>query len=152
MSSASGVQPDEECIQVYKNLKDRRKVDGETLKYVIYRLNKVGVNGWTIVVDKTSSDPDYETFLGDLPEAEPRWAVYDFEYDLGDAGKRNKLIFVSWSPDAPAVTQAARAQKMVFASSKDAFRRALDTFGTDIQANELDDISVENVLRRVTRA
>ena len=44
---------------------------------------------------KTSKSTEYEDFIADLPEAECRWAVYDFEYEK-DGGKRNKLFFVSW--------------------------------------------------------
>lgn len=45
---------------------------------------------------KTSESRDYEDFIADLPEAECRWAVYDFEFELPGEGKRNKLVFVQW--------------------------------------------------------
>lgn len=47
-------------------------------------------------VEKTPESADYETFLANLPEDECRWAVYDFEFEKEGAGKRNKLIFLSW--------------------------------------------------------
>lgn len=34
------------------------------------------------MVEKTSVEPDYETFIGDLPETECRYAIYDFEFEL----------------------------------------------------------------------
>jgi cofilin len=49
-----------------------------------------------IVVEKASNSQSYEDFLADLPEAECRWAVYDFEYEKEGAGKRKKIVFYSW--------------------------------------------------------
>ena len=50
-----------------------------------------------IVVEKTSESKDYDDFIGDLPSGNPRYAVYDFEYQKGDEGIRNKLCFYTWS-------------------------------------------------------
>lgn len=47
-------------------------------------------------MEKTSDVADYEKFLEDLPDDHPRWAVYDFHYEVEDGGKRNKLVFISW--------------------------------------------------------
>lgn len=86
--ATSGVAVNQACLDQYQELKLKKQH-----KYVIYKLNP---NMTEIIVDKSSKDTDYETFLGDLPGDEPRWAVYDFEYSKGDAGKRNKLVFYSW--------------------------------------------------------
>jgi hypothetical protein len=45
----------------------------------------------------TSTDKDFEGFVGKLPERDCRWAVYDFEFNLGADGIRNKLAFIMWS-------------------------------------------------------
>jgi hypothetical protein len=50
-----------------------------------------------IVVEKTSDTNSYDDFLADLPPNDCRYAVYDFEYEKGDEGKRNKLCFYAWS-------------------------------------------------------
>ena len=35
--------------------------------------------------------------MGELPEKECRWAVYDFEFTLSSGeGIRNKLTFIAW--------------------------------------------------------
>jgi cofilin len=57
---------------------------------------KISSDNTEIIVEKKSSDPDYETFLGDLPESECRYAVYDVEYESSEGGKRNKLCFYNW--------------------------------------------------------
>lgn len=65
----------------------------KTSKYIIFG---IAPDNKEIIVLKTSKETDYEKFIEDLPEAEPRWAVYDFEYEKEEGGKRNKLVFYSW--------------------------------------------------------
>lgn len=59
---------------------------------------------------------------------------------------RNKLTFIAWSPD-----DAPIMAKMVYASSKEALRRALTGIATEIQANDSDDIEYETVLKTVSK-
>ena len=66
---------------------------GKKCKYMIL---KISDDGKAIVLEKTSSSEDYDEFLKDLPEAEPRWAVYDFQYQKGEDGVRNKILFYAW--------------------------------------------------------
>lgn len=62
------------------------------IKYIIYVLS---ANSTEILVEKTSDSADYDTFLADLPPSECRYAVYDFEFEMGE-GTRNKLCFYAW--------------------------------------------------------
>lgn len=121
----------QECLEKFQELKT-----GKKLAYVIFGLSD---DKKSIVVLKTSENKDFDQFVGELPEKECRWAIYDFEYTLpGGEGIRNKLTFVQWwvtgfrawcssadsrdrSPD-----DANVKNKMIFASSKDALRRRLD--------------------------
>jgi cofilin len=82
------VTVNQECLETFQELKLRKKA-----KYIIFTLNKEKTE---IIVEKTSSVNEYEDFLGDLPEAECRWAVYDFEFLNEENSKRNKIIFYSW--------------------------------------------------------
>jgi cofilin len=75
-------------MNAFQELKLRK-----TFKYIVYTLSP---DNKAIIVDKKSADTDYETFLGDLPENECRYAVYDVEYDSEEGGKRNKLVFFNW--------------------------------------------------------
>lgn len=61
-------------------------------KYMIFNLSK---DSTTIITEKKSEEQDYDTFLADLPEAECRWAIYDFEFEK-DGGIRKKLCFFMW--------------------------------------------------------
>jgi len=132
---ASGVTVNEVCISTYQDLKLKKQ-----LKYIIYGLNDARTE---VVVYKTSNISDYEEFLEDLPEDHCRWGVYDFEYDSGE-GKRNRLLFYSWSPDNSKIKE-----KMVYAASKDALRKSLDGIAFEIQGTDDSEVSYETVRAKV---
>ncbi|KAI0338864.1 hypothetical protein BDW22DRAFT_1337022, partial [Trametopsis cervina] len=127
---ASGIGVSQQCLDVFQELKI-----GKKHKYIIYGLSS---DLTEIVVVKTSSETDYETFIGDLPEGECRYAVYDFEFEAEGGGKRNKIIFASWVPD-----DAKIKAKMLYASSRDALRRSLVGIAAEVQATDYSEISVE---------
>ncbi|KAI0763581.1 recombinant Actophorin [Trametes elegans] len=136
MASGVGVNP--ECLDAFQELKL-----GKKNKYIIYKLSP---DNTEIVVEKRGPPAStYDDFLAELPEAECRWAVYDFEYEH-EGGKRNKITFFSWSPDDSKVKQ-----KMLFASSKDALRRALVGIASEIQGTDYGEVAHESVLDKVSR-
>ncbi|KAG5634464.1 cofilin [Sphagnurus paluster] len=134
---ASGVGVNDQCLTEYQALKLKK-----AHKYVIFTLSK---DFKEIVVEKTSSSQSYDDFVGDLPELECRWAVYDFEFEK-EEGKRNKICFFSWSPD-----DAKIKQKMLFASSKDALRRSLVGIAVEIQGTDYSEVAFESVLDKAGR-
>jgi cofilin len=83
----------------------------------------------------------YAEFTKLLPEAECRYAVYDFSYVGKEGVEKNKLFFISWVPDVAKVKA-----KMLYASSKERFRRDLDGVQLEIQATDASEIE-ESVLR-----
>ncbi|KAI0357505.1 recombinant Actophorin [Trametes cingulata] len=137
MASGVGVNP--ECLEAYQELKLGKKT-----KYIIFTLSK---DNTEIIVEKKSPPTStYDDFLADLPEGECRWAVYDFDFEKDDGGKRSKITFYSWSPDDSKVKQ-----KMLFASSKDALRRSLVGIAAEIQGTDYSEVAHENVLDKVSR-
>jgi len=101
---------------------------GKSIKYIIFKLSD---DNKEIVVEDASENKDWDEFREKLVCAKsknkmgketkgPRYAVYDFEYDLAsgegsrlertksshssDRGKslivcRSKITFIAWSPD-----------------------------------------------------
>ncbi|EPS97491.1 hypothetical protein FOMPIDRAFT_1024976 [Fomitopsis schrenkii] len=136
--SQSGVGVNPKCLEAYQQLKLGKKI-----KYIVFTLSP---DNTEIIVAKQSESQNYDDFLADLPEAEPRWAVYDFEYEKEGAGKRNKITFFSWSPDDSKIKQ-----KMLFASSKDAIRRSLVGIASEIQGTDYSEVAYESVLDKVSR-
>jgi len=138
--SRSGVGLDKDCVETFDNLKLGR----DKLKYVIFKLSD---DKKSIVVEKKGTNASYDTFLEDLPERDCRYAVYDFEYALSTGeGKRQKLCFYTWSPD-----DAPVRSKMVYASSKEALRRALNGIHADVQASDFSEVAYETVLEKLSK-
>ncbi|KAK3387020.1 hypothetical protein B0H63DRAFT_541202 [Podospora didyma] len=140
-----------DSITAYNDLKLNKKY-----KYIIYKLDDANKN---IVVDSTSEDgDDYESFRDKLVNATtksktgavgkgPRFAVYDFEYQLASGeGTRNKITFIAWSPD-----DAGIFAKMLYASSKEAVKSALPGLAAELQANDQDDIEYESIIKVVSK-
>jgi len=135
---SSGVGVNEECLTEFQQLKL-----GKKSKYIIFKLSS---DNKEIVVEKTSSSSKYDDFLEDLPENEPRYAVYDFEYQKGDEGIRNKLCFFTWTPDTAKIKP-----KMLYASSKDALRKSLVGISTEIQGTDASEVAYETILDKASR-
>ncbi|KAI8614614.1 hypothetical protein BC830DRAFT_1050709, partial [Chytriomyces sp. MP71] len=57
--------------------------------------------------------------------------VFDFEYDAGADGIRNKLVFFLWAPDTAKIKS-----RMLYASSKQAIRQRLNGINTEIQCTD----------------
>lgn len=87
-AQSSGVAVSPDCLEAFQQLKL-----GKKLKYIIYTLSP---DNRQIVVGKTSTSDSYDEFLAELPPAECRYAIYDFEYEKGDDGKRSKICFFTW--------------------------------------------------------
>lgn len=88
ISQSSGVAVSQECLEAFQSLKL-----GKKLKFIIYTLSP---DNREIVVAKTSTSTNYDDFLAELPAAECRYAIYDFEYEKGGDGKRSKICFYTW--------------------------------------------------------
>ncbi|KAA3673642.1 cofilin, partial [Paragonimus westermani] len=117
---ASGIKANDHCFEVYNDIKRKRKY--------LYAIFKIVAPD--IVVDKTS-DPGatFDDFFEDMKQRTESgcYAVLDFSAP-GISGSH--LVFTSWISDSLPVKT-----KMLYASSKDAFRRALDGIKFHIQAS-----------------
>jgi len=148
--SQSGVSVSPECITKFNELKL-----GKSIKYIIYKLSD---DYKEVVIEETSEDGDWDAFREKLVNAKsktkagkevkgPRYAVYDFAYDLASGeGSRSKITFIAWSPD-----DAGIQPKMIYASSKDALKRSLNGLAAELQANDEDDIEYQTILAKVSK-
>jgi hypothetical protein len=141
---ASGVQVHDECKIAFQDVKL-----GHKYRYVIFSLT--ADLKLIEVVKKAELDAEYKDFLADMTEAEEqgecRYAIYDVEYQTKDNQSRNKLVFFMWSPE-----KAKIKQRMVYASSKDALKKALgEGIAKEVQANDHGDLKFESVMEIITR-
>ncbi|KAI9470493.1 MAG: hypothetical protein EXX96DRAFT_584524 [Benjaminiella poitrasii] len=136
---SSGVAVSDQCYEFYEDLKLRKKY-----KYIIFKLSD---DNKEIIVEKTAAaDTEYDEFLAALPQDEPRYAVYDFEYEKPGEGKRNKITFFAWVPDTSKVRQ-----KMLYASSKEALRRNLVGIAVEVQGTDSSEVDYDAVLDKISR-
>ncbi|KAI9303459.1 actin depolymerizing factor [Cunninghamella echinulata] len=137
---SSGVAVNQECIDAFSNLKL-----GKKYKYIIFRISN---DNKEIIVEKTAeSVSDYDEFIKQLPADEPRYAVYDFDYEKPGEGQRSKITFYSWTPDTSKIRQ-----KMLYASSSAALRRQLVGIAIEIQGTDESEVAYETVLEKASRS
>ncbi|CAM0139252.1 unnamed protein product [Umbelopsis sp. WA50703] len=136
---SSGVAVNDACVEIFQELKLRHKY-----KYIIF---KMADDLKEIVVEKSAEKAEYSDFLSELPESEPRYAIYDFEYEKPGEGLRSKIIFYAWTPDTSKVRS-----KMLYASSKDALRRKLVGIAIEVQGTDLDEVDEETILEKAQRS
>ncbi|KAI1084096.1 hypothetical protein F5B20DRAFT_594608 [Whalleya microplaca] len=144
------VRVSQDCITKFNDLKLAKKY-----KYIVMKLSD---DLREVVVEESSDEKDWEAFREKLVHAKtkaksgaegpgPRYAVYDFEYNLASGeGSRNKIAFIAWSPD-----DAGVMAKMVYASSKEALKRSLNGIAVELQANDQDDIEYDTVLKVISK-
>ncbi|RIB09757.1 cofilin [Gigaspora rosea] len=144
MSSSSGVSASDECMEVFQDLKLKKKY-----KYILYKIND-SKDRTEIVLDRAEEKASYEEFknvlVGEL-NVDPRYAVFDFDYEKPGEGQRNKLVFFSWVPD-----NARVHTKMLYASSKDAIRKKLVGVGIEVQGTDPEEVDYSAVLEKVLRS
>ncbi|CAG8551080.1 1846_t:CDS:2 [Racocetra persica] len=145
MSSASGVTASDECMEVFQELKLKKKY-----KYILYKIND-DKDKPEIILDRAKESATYEDFKNVLVnemKEEPRYAIYDFDYEKPGEGQRNKIVFFSWVPDN---THNVKL-KMLYASSKDAIRKRLVGIAVEVQGTDAEEVDYAAVLEKVTRS
>jgi len=143
---ASGVAIRDECIERYDELQSQTKGH----RAIIFRIEMQK----EIVVDDVitkvegagpeTMEQEWDNFCSKFPDKDCRYAVFDFEYDLGDDGVRRKIIFMAWADD-----DAKVRPKMLYASSKDAFRKCLSGVGIEMQCTDRGGLSVSEAIKKV---
>ncbi|OIT02265.1 PREDICTED: actin-depolymerizing factor-like [Nicotiana attenuata] len=135
-NASSGMGVADDGKNAFLELK-RKKVH----RYVIFKIDEKKKE---VIVEKTgSSAENFDDFTASLPENDCRYAVYDFDFVTSENCQKSKIFFVHWSP----ATSRIRA-KMLYATSKDAFRRELDGFHYEIQATDPTEVDLEVLKER----
>ncbi|KAF5457833.1 hypothetical protein F2P56_021910 [Juglans regia] len=124
----------DECKLKFLELKSKRNY-----RFIIFK-----IENQTVVVEKLGNpDETYEDFAESLPADECRYAVFDFDFITAENCQKSKIFFIAWSPDTSRVRS-----KMVYASSKDRFKRELDGIQVELQATDPSEMSLDIVKGR----
>ncbi|RYR66533.1 hypothetical protein Ahy_A03g012545 isoform C [Arachis hypogaea] len=133
-NAASGMAVEDECKFRFLELKAKR-----IYRYIVFK-----IDGQQVVVEKLGGAGDsYDDFMASLPADECRYAVYDFDFTTDENCQKSKIFFIAWSPDSSKVRM-----KMVYASSKDRFKRELDGIQVELQATDPSEMSLDIVKAR----
>lgn len=97
-----------------------------------------------VTVEKVGGpDETYEDFTASIPANECRYAVYDFDFTTDENCQKSKIYFIAWSPDSSRIRS-----KMLYASSKDRFKRELDGIQVELQATDPSEMSFDIIKAR----
>jgi cofilin len=141
---ASGVNVDDECKTAFQEMKL-----GHKHRYIVFKLT----DDLKRIVVETRAEPSqtYDDFKAAMKQAEAakecRYAIFDVVYSTVDGQPRNKICFFMWSPETAMIKQ-----RMVYASSKDALKKALgEGIAKEIQANDHSDLEFSNVMDQIRK-
>ncbi|XP_004149045.1 actin-depolymerizing factor 2 [Cucumis sativus] len=130
-NAASGMAVHDDCKLKFLELKTKR-----TYRYIVYKIEEKQKQ---VTVEKLGEPgQSYEDFTACLPADECRYAVYDFEFLTEGNVPKSRIFFIAWSPDTSKVRS-----KMIYASSKDKFRRELDGIQIELQATDPSEMDLD---------
>ncbi|CAK9327077.1 unnamed protein product [Citrullus colocynthis] len=130
-NAASGMAVHDDCKLKFLELKTKR-----TYRYIVYKIEEKQKQ---VIVEKVGEPAQsYEDFTACLPADECRYAVYDFEFMTKENVPKSRIFFIAWSPDVSRVRS-----KMIYASSKDKFRRELDGIQIELQATDPSEMDLD---------
>ncbi|KAG4395368.1 hypothetical protein GLYMA_20G209800v4 [Glycine max] len=133
-NASSGMGVAEHSVNTFLELQ-RKKVH----RYVIFKIDEKKKE---VIVEKTGGPAEsYDDFTASLPENDCRYAVFDFDFVTSENCQKSKIFFIAWSPSVARIRP-----KMLYATSKDRFRRELQGIHYEIQATDPTEMDLE-VLR-----
>ncbi|XP_030929137.1 actin-depolymerizing factor 2-like isoform X1 [Quercus lobata] len=135
-NAASGMAVHDDCKLKFLELKTKR-----TYRFIVFKIEEKQKQ---VIVEKLGEPSDsYEVFSASLPANECRYAVYDFDFMTEENVPRSRIVFIAWSPDVSKVRS-----KMIYASSKDRFKRELDGIQVELQATDPTEMGVDVIRSR----
>ncbi|KAL7158698.1 hypothetical protein ABFS83_02G161100 [Erythranthe nasuta] len=135
-NSASGIAVSDECKLKFLELKAKRNH-----RYIVFKIDDTVQQ---VMVEKVGTQAEtYEDFANSLPDNDCRYAVFDYDFTTDENCRKSKIFFIAWSPDVAKVRT-----KMLYASSKDRFKRELDGIQVELQATDPSEMSWDTLKAR----
>nr|GEU66724.1 actin-depolymerizing factor 1 [Tanacetum cinerariifolium] len=130
-NAASGMAVHDECKLKFMELKAKR-----TFRYIVFKIEEKQKE---VIVEKVGEPTEsHEDFAACLPDSECRYAVFDYDFVTEENCQKSRIFFIAWSPDSARVRS-----KMIYASSKDRFKRELDGIQVELQATDPTEMDLE---------
>ncbi|KAL4352158.1 hypothetical protein GQ457_06G032110 [Hibiscus cannabinus] len=135
-NSSSGMYVKDECVLKFLELKAKRNY-----RFIVFKIDD---QTQQVVVEKLGGPQEtYEDFTNSLPPKECRYAVFDYDFITPENCQKSKIFFVAWAPDGARVRS-----KMLYASSKDKFKRQLDGIQSELQATDPSEMTLDIIKSR----
>ncbi|KAI9174475.1 hypothetical protein LWI28_017888 [Acer negundo] len=126
----------DDCKLKFLELKAKRNY-----RFIVFKIEE---KIQQVTVEKLGEpNESYDDFTASLPADECRYAVYDLDFTTAENCQKSKIFFVAWSPDTSRIRS-----KMLYASSKDRFRRELDGVQVELQATDPSEMTFDIVKSR----
>ncbi|GAY38151.1 hypothetical protein CUMW_034510 [Citrus unshiu] len=130
-NAASGMAVHDDCKLKFLELKAKR-----TYRFIVFKIEEKQKQ---VIVEKVGEPTQtYEDFAASLPAEECRYAVYDYDFVTAENCQKSRIFFIAWSPDTARVRS-----KMIYASSKDRFKRELDGIQVELQATDPSEMGLD---------
>ncbi|KZV21814.1 actin-depolymerizing factor 10-like, partial [Dorcoceras hygrometricum] len=146
-NAASGIAVNDECKLRFLELKAKRNH-----RYLVF---KIDYTVQQVTIEKIGShDETHQDFTESLPADDCRYAVFDYDFTTDENCHKSKIFFVAWSVlthththtqyilDLSPDTAKVRT-KMLYASSKDRFKRELEGIQVELQATDPSEMSLD---------
>lgn len=128
----------DDCKLKFMDLKAKR-----TFRFIIYKIEEKQKQ---VMVEKLGEPAEtYDDFAACLPADECRYAVFDFDFMTAENVPKSRIFFIAWSPDTARVRS-----KMIYASSKDRFKRELDGIQIELQATDASEVGLDVIKSRAS--
>ncbi|KAK4741209.1 hypothetical protein SAY87_024797 [Trapa incisa] len=135
-NSASGIAVHDDCKLRFLELKAKR-----SFRFIVFKIDE---RIQQVAIEKLGQTGEsYDDFAASLPADECRYAVFDYDFTTDENCQKSKIFFIAWSPDTSRVRS-----KMLYASSKDRFKRELDGIQVELQATDPSEMSMDIIKGR----
>lgn len=110
-------------------------INGRRARFLVARITE---DSSQIVLEaKGERTATFDDFVNAIPADEPRYGVFDLEFEADDGRPVSKMVFVTYVPD----TCKKIAVKFPYANSKDIIKSKCSPVAKEIQVNDRADLT-----------
>nr|GMD07041.1 actin-depolymerizing factor 5 [Ipomoea batatas] len=137
----AGMWVTDECKNSFMEMKWKK-----VHRYIVFKFEEES-GMLRLKVEKVGgAGESYEDLAASLPKDDCRYAVFDFDFVTLDNCRKSKIFFIAWAP-----AESRVRAKMVYATSKDGLRRALEGIHYEVQATDPTEMGMDVINQRLIK-
>ena len=133
--SISGVSVEEETIKIFEEMRFRQQAGGLILN----------IKEGKIEIER-EVDGDFNGMVGSLPDAEPRFILYDVPMSNRAGIDVVKTVFIFWLP-----MESPVRMRMEYASSKAIITKEFRGIATQLQEDDKSELTIDYTIAKVNK-